>query len=101
MTDLTQEQKDRILEEFQKNPNIIDITKIVFNDDTLDGRSKEGRSVTKFLASNGLKAQTTKHVKVESIELNDEQKSIIEERHGDGWSSLQIAKELFGNSTKS
>ena len=100
MTDLTQEQKDRILEEFQKNPNIIDITKIVFNDDTLDGRSKEGRSVTKFLASNGLKAQTTKHVKVESVELNDEQKSIIEERHGDGWSSLQIAKELFGNSTK-
>ena len=66
MSDLTPEQKTKILEEFEKNPNIIDITKIVFNDDKLDGRSKEGRSVTKFLAENGLKVKTTKHKKVES-----------------------------------
>lgn len=100
MIDLTNEQKEKILNEFKKDPNIINITKKVFDNDQLDGRSKEGRSVTKFLAENGLKAQTTKHLKVEAIDLTDEQKSIIEERHGDGWSSLQIAKELFGNNVK-
>jgi hypothetical protein len=100
MSDLTPEQKTKILEEFEKNPNIIDITKIVFNDDKLDGRSKEGRSVTKFLAENGLKAKTTKHKKVDSIELTQEQENIIEQRVDAGWSSLQIAKELFGNSIR-
>ncbi len=100
MSDLTEEQKNKILKEFDKNPNIIDITKIVFEDESLDGRSKEGRSVTKFLAENGLKAKTTKHKKVESIELTEEQKAIIEERDNDDWSSLQIAKELFGNDVK-
>jgi hypothetical protein len=100
MIDLSDIQKEKILEEFEKNPNIIDITKIVFDDDSLDGRSKEGRSVTKFLAENGLKVQTTKHQKVESIELTQEQKNIIEQRVDAGWSSLQIAKELFGNSVK-
>jgi len=100
MNELTEDQKAQILEEFQKNPNIIDITKIVFNDDSLDGRSKEGRAVTRYLAENGLKAQTTKHKKVESIELTQEQENIIEQRLDAGWSSLQIAKELFGNSVK-
>jgi len=100
MIDLTDSQKEKILEEFNKNPNIIDITKIVFEDDSLDGRSKEGRSVTKFLAENGLKAQTTKHKKLESIELTQEQENIIEQRVDAGWSSLQIAKELFGSSVK-
>ena len=33
MSDLTPEQKTKILEEFENNPNIIDITKIVFNDE--------------------------------------------------------------------
>lgn len=100
MNELTEKQKTEIIEEFNKNPNIIDITKKVFNNESLDGRSKEGRAVLKFLAKNGLKAQTTKHKKVESIELTDEQKQIIEERNEDDWNSLQIAKELFGNNVK-
>jgi hypothetical protein len=100
MSDLTPEQQEKILKEFEKNPNIIDITKIVFDNEKLDGRSKEGRSVTRFLAENGLKAKTTKHKKLESIDLTQEQKNIIEQRVDAGWSSLQIAKELFGNSIK-
>ena len=32
MTSLTEEQKNLILESFQKDPNIINITKIVFDD---------------------------------------------------------------------
>ena len=65
MIELTEEQKEEILKNFKKDPNIINITKIVFNDEKLDGRSKEGRTVTKFLAENGLKTKTTKHEKVE------------------------------------
>jgi hypothetical protein len=90
MSDLTPEQQEKILKEFEKNPNIIDITKIVFDNEKLDGRSKEGRSVTRFLAENGLKAKTTKHKKLESIDLTQEQKNIIEQRVDAGWSSLQI-----------
>ena len=63
MINLTQKQKDLILESFKTDPNIINITKIVFDDESLDGRSKEGRAVTKFLAKNGLKAKTTKREK--------------------------------------
>ena len=63
-------------------------------------RSKEGRSVTKFLAEKRFKGKITKHKKVESIKLTQEQKNIIEQRVDAGWSSLQIAKELFGNSCK-
>ena len=100
MSILSEEQKNKILAEFDENPNIIDITKKVFEDQSLDGRSKEGRAVTKFLAENGLKARTTKHKKVESIELTQEQKNIIEQRVDAGWSSLQIAKDLFGNNVK-
>ena len=97
---LSEQQKTIIIEEFKKNPNIIDITKKVFEDDSLDGRSKEGRAVIKYLAENGLKAKTTKHKKLESIELTQEQENIIEQRVDAGWSSLQIAKDLFGDSVK-
>lgn len=97
---LSEEQKAIVLNEFKKNPNIIDITKKVFDDDSLDGRSKEGRAVLKYLAENGLKAKTTKHKKVESVDLTQEQKNIIEQRFDAGWSSLQIAKDLFGDHVK-
>jgi|TARA_B100000085_G_scaffold185378_1_gene169415 hypothetical protein len=100
MIELTQEQKDKILENFKDNMDISSLTKIIFNDESLDGRSKEGRSVIKFLAENGLKAQTSKHPKVDDIELNEDQKNLILERMKDQWSSLQIAKELFGLDTK-
>ena len=43
MTELTEAQKQKILSEFEKDPSIINITKVVFNNDELDGRSKEGR----------------------------------------------------------
>ena len=59
---LTEEQKKIILESFKKDANILNITKIVFEDSTLDGRSKEGRAVTKFLATNGLKTKVGRDI---------------------------------------
>lgn len=95
MIDLTQEQKDLILESFQKDPNIINITKIVFEDQSLDGRSKEGRAVTKFLAKNGLKTKTTKAEKSKEINLTDEQLDSIESMKADGLNTSEIADILF------
>ena len=95
MINLTQEQKDLILESFKTDPNIINITKIVFDDESLDGRSKEGRAVTKFLAKNGLKAKTTKREKQKEINLSDEQLNIIDSMRRDGFNTSEIADILF------
>lgn len=95
MIRLTEEQKNLILESFQKDPNIINITKIVFDDQSLDGRSKEGRAVTKFLANNGLKPQTTKKEKSKEINLTPEQIESIESMKADGLNTSEIADILF------
>ena len=95
MISLTQEQENLILESFQKDPNIINITKIVFDDQTLDGRSKEGRAVIKFLAENGLKAQTTKKEKSKEVNLSPEQIESIESMKADGLNTSEIADVLF------
>ena len=99
MIKLSQEQKDLILESFQKDPNILNITRIVFNDDKIDGRSKEGRAVTKYLAENGFKTKTTKRKKAEEIELSEEQLDKIEELKGDGLNTSEIADIIFGGKT--
>lgn len=95
MIELTKEQETLILESFQKDPNIINITKIVFEDQSLDGRSKEGRAVTKFLAENGLKAKTTKAEKSKEVNLTDEQLDLIESMKADGLNTSEIADLLF------
>ena len=95
MIELTEEQKDLILESFKKDPNIINITKIVFDDDSLDGRSKEGRAVTKFLAKNGLKAKTTKREKQKAIELTEEQLESIDSMRRDGLNTSEITDIIF------
>ena len=99
MIKLSQEQKDLILESFQKDPNILNITRAVFKDDKLDGRSKEGRAVTKYLAKNGLKTKTTKRKKAEEVELSEEQLDKIEELKGDGLNTSEIADIIFGGKT--
>ena len=57
--DLTEEQKEEILKLFKKNPDLMFITRKVFNDDDIDGRSKQGRAVRKFLAGQDKKANTS------------------------------------------
>ena len=49
---LTEEQKQQIEELFKSNPDLREITQKVFGDDSLDGRSKEGRAVRAFLIKN-------------------------------------------------
>jgi hypothetical protein len=95
MIQLTDDQKEFILNMFEDDPNIINITKKVFNDDELDGRSKEGRSVSKFLAKNGLKAKTTKREKIKEISFSQEQLEKIEELKKDKLNTSEIADIIF------
>ena len=52
MMELSEEQKKFIDENATKIKNLIDLTKQCFQDDTLDGRSKQGRAVRKYLVEN-------------------------------------------------
>ena len=98
--DLTDEQKELTLDMFNEDPNIINITKKVFEDDSLDGRSKEGRAVSKFLAKNGLKAQTTKRPKSDDVTLSEDQVEKILEMEVEGFNTSQIADVLFNKEVK-
>ena len=81
-TELTNEQKTQITREFSRNPDLKHITQIVFQDDSLDGRSKEGRAVRSFLINNNLTFTTTLVPKVEEIDLDAEQKEFLMSRNG-------------------
>ncbi len=97
---LTDEQKEFAMEMFNDDPNIINITKKVFKDDSLDGRSKEGRAVSKFLAENGLRAKTTKRPKSDDVTLSEEQVDKVLEMEGEGFNTSQIADVLFNKEVK-
>jgi Skp family chaperone for outer membrane proteins len=100
MIELTKAQKEKILDEFRKDPSIINITRVVFENSELDGRSKEGRSVIKFLAENGLKIQTTKHEKAKEVNLNVDQVERVIEMAEDGMNTSEIADVLFNKRVK-
>ena len=97
---LTDKQKELALDMFNDDPNIINITKKVFEDESLDGRSKEGRAVSKFLAENGLRAQTTKRPKSDDVTLSEEQIGKILEMESEGFNTSQIADVLFNKEVK-
>ena len=77
LIELTDEQKEQILEEFEVNPDLKQITQKVFGNDSLDGRSKEGRAVRAFLAKSNMQYTTSLVERVEEIELTREQKEFL------------------------
>ena len=100
MNELTERQKNEIIEEFKNDPNIINITRKIFDDQKLDGRSKQGRMVIKFLAENGLKVKTTKHEKAKEINLNVDQVERVITMAEDGMNTSEIADILFKRKVK-
>lgn len=92
---LTTEQKTFINENHAKIPDLIELTRAVFEDEDIDGRSKEGRAVRKYCVDNKLDFKTTKHEKVKSITLTEEQKEFCLEYCRDGMNAYQIAAVLF------
>jgi hypothetical protein len=81
--ELTPEQKLIILKKWENNyenpPSIEELLKLAYPDiPGLDGRSKQGRLIKSFLASNDLKPNTkTEYKKIEILELNDDHKEFI------------------------
>lgn len=93
--DLTEEQKEYIRNNVAKVSNLNELTQKCFRDDDLDGRTKEGRAVRKYLIENNIDYKTTRRKPQDKIELNDSQKEFIIQQAQEGMSSLEIAKLIF------
>ena len=93
--DLTDEQKEYIKNNVAKVANLNELTQKCFRDDDLDGRTKEGRAVRKYLIENNIDYKTTRRKPQDKIELNDSQKQFIMQQAQEGMSSLEIAKLIF------
>lgn len=93
--ELSEEQEEMIIKTFRESPDLILITRKVFEDDTLKGTSKEGKLVRDFLIEKGLNYKTTQHKKKDKIVLSEEQIAIIEENAANGHSSYNIACMIF------
>ena len=92
---LTEEQEQFIRDNFQENPNLLDLTRIVFENPEIDGRSKEGRAVREFLAKQNLEYKTTLRDKVPDIDLSEQQIEFIKAQAQNGLSAFQISEILF------
>lgn len=93
--DLTEEQREYIKSNVAKVANLNELTQKCFRDDDLDGRTKEGRAVRKYLIENNIDYKTTRRKPQDKIELNDSQKEFIMQQAQEGMSSLEIAKLIF------
>jgi hypothetical protein len=92
---LTEEQKQKIKDTYRKTTDLNDITRIVFDNQDIDGRSKEGRLIRSYMIEAGLKFKTSTRIKKEGIEFTKQQKDFIVEHANGGSSSLRIAEILF------
>jgi hypothetical protein len=92
---LTEEQKQKIIDIFKSTSDLNEITRRVFENDKIDGRSKEGRLVRQFMIENQLQFKTARREKKETIEFSKEQKEFIIQQAESGLSSLKIAEIIF------
>lgn len=92
---LNKEQQEFIKNNFLDIPDLIELTRQVFKDDTLDGRTKEGRAVRAYLVESNLEYNTTKKEKREDIEFTEEQKEFILQYAKEEMSAYEICKILF------
>ena len=92
---LTEEQKEFVLSNHSKIPDLIELTRKTFDDPELDGRTKEGRAVRKFLVDSQMEFNTTKHPKREEIKLNEEDIEFINQYAKEGMSAYEISKILY------
>lgn len=92
---LTEQQQKFITDNADKISDLIELTRQTFNNEKLDGRTKEGRAVRKFLVDNNLKYKTTEKEKREEIEFSQEQREFIIQYAKEGMSAYEISKVLF------
>jgi len=98
---LTDEQQLKLLTEWNNRPDnppsLVELVRLAFGRDDLDGRSKEGKAVKEFLASRQIKPRKSHEYQAKGlIELNLEQKEYIS-NNCITMTGLEIAKILFKN----
>jgi len=92
---LTEVQANFIIENYDRVPDLIELTRLTFNDESLDGRTKEGRAVRKFLVDRELNYNTTKKEKKEDITFSQEQKEFMIQYAKEGMTAYEISKIIF------
>lgn len=95
VTALTKEQEDFILNNYKLVRDLNVLTKRVFDNEEIDGRSIQGKLVRGFLVKNKLDYKTSKHTKVDAVELTEANKHFIIQSAEQGMSSFAIAELLF------
>ncbi len=99
--DLSEQQRQFLRENATKIPDLMELTKQCFSNglparaDHLDGRSREGRAVRKFLVENSINFRTTGREPTEDIAFTREQREFIVQQAEEGLSSLEIARIVF------
>jgi len=92
---LSDEQKSFIDNNISRITDLIEMTRAVFMDESLDGRTKEGRAVRAYLIKKGEQFSTTKAAPAKKVTLTEEHKEFIKEYSKDGTNAYQIAKIIF------
>lgn len=93
---LTKEQAEKVKELFKKYPDIKKLTQLIFDDESLDGRTQEGRAVKRFLVKEGLQYKTTLVEKVTPLTLTEEQQAfLLGSRVEMGMKPIEITRLLF------
>lgn len=95
--ELNEDHKEAILKEFEKTQDLMTITRNVFEDQELDGRSFQGRAVKKFLAGLNLKALNCKQgEKAMDKGLTVEQKEfLLSDNLEGGMTAIEAARLCF------
>jgi hypothetical protein len=98
---LTADQENVIRQAFQNGatPNLSELTALVFNNSSLDGRSKQGRCIKEYISEFKIgKAKVNVIEKVEPYILSAEQKNEISSAVKElNFSSLIFTRKLFSN----
>lgn len=95
ITKLTKEQKNMIDSNYLQIPDVDQLTKIIFENEELDGRNKEGKLVAEYMIERGYGYKTRVHKKAKKIKLSENQENLIKEYARDKLNSLQIAQLIF------
>lgn len=95
--ELTKDQKIFIDNNISVITDLIEMTRAVFMDESLDGRTKEGRAVRAYLIKKGEQFSTTKAAPAKNVKLTEEHKEFIKQYAADGMNAFQVAKIIFSN----
>lgn len=97
--ELTEAQKDILRENGKDISDLTELTRLAFPEaEKIDGRSKEGRAVRKFLLKNEIEYDTKHIYPKDNIELTEEQKDFVDQSISEGMTCTQVAGVLFPES---